>query len=146
MASQYILVDKTILPKCYEKVVLAKELLINGKVENVTEACKKTGISRSTFYKYQEYVYNYTKGTNGQKIVLSLKLLHRTGALSKFCNELSKLGASILTMSQSLPINDSASIMVSCDISKLNIEISDIKRTLEKNPDVSKVEILALDN
>ena len=146
MSSQYMVVDKKILPKCFEKVVDAKNMLQNGIVNNVTDACKACGISRSTFYKYQEYVYDYSIESAGRKMVFSLKLVHKTGALSKLCGELTKLGISVLTISQSLPIAGSASVMLSCDITNINIEEGNLKKTLENLAEVSKVEILSIEN
>lgn len=146
MSSQYLIVDKRLLPKSFEKVVEAKRLLSTGEKNNITDACKTCNISRSTFYKYQDYVYSFENQNRSRKIIFSLSLSHKTGALSKLCNELSKIGISFLTISQSLPINNRASIMFSCDISNMKIDISEMKEILENIDEVSKFEILAIDN
>ena len=46
---KYLLVDASILPDYYEKVIEAKALLSSGKETNVSEVVKTVGISRSTF-------------------------------------------------------------------------------------------------
>ena len=46
MSKEYLIVNKELLPKCFEKVVEAKELL-NHTDSNITSICKKCGISRS---------------------------------------------------------------------------------------------------
>ena len=56
MGSKYLVVDKSILPGYYEKVVEARKLLESGKVKDVSQAAKQVGISRSTYYKYRDYV------------------------------------------------------------------------------------------
>ena len=58
MSLEYLIVNKELLPKCFEKVVEAKNLL-NNTDSNISSICKKCGISRSTFYKYQDKVFPY---------------------------------------------------------------------------------------
>ena len=144
MVNDYVIVDKSILPKCYSKVADAKKLLQSGKVENVTDACKKTGISRSTFYKYQEKVFSY-ENSIGRKAVFTLLLSHKPGALSNVCSTLSDLGISILTISQAMPVGETAPVTVSCDISNASKDIKEIKRILEKIKEVNKCELLAFE-
>ena len=52
MKTNYIIVDKKILPDCYEKVIEARTYLAEGVYKDVSEAVKAVGISRSTYYKY----------------------------------------------------------------------------------------------
>ena len=52
MQSNYLIVDRRILPDYYEKVVQARDMLREGRVKEVSEAVKLVGISRSTYYKY----------------------------------------------------------------------------------------------
>ena len=59
MNSNYILVDKRVLPEVFEKVLKAKRLLKDGKVKEITEAAKIVGISRSVYYKYKDYVFEF---------------------------------------------------------------------------------------
>ena len=46
MRSKYLLVDKSILPDYYEKVIEARTLISSGKAADVSEAVKMVGISR----------------------------------------------------------------------------------------------------
>ena len=54
MKGKYLIVDKAILPDYFEKVIEARTLLRDGKFQNVSEAVKEVGISRSTYYKYKD--------------------------------------------------------------------------------------------
>ena len=74
MKSKYLLVDKEILPECYLKVMEAKELLLGGKAKDVTEATKITGIARSTYYKYKDYVFSPNADTECRKAVISFSV------------------------------------------------------------------------
>ena len=48
MKGKYLIVDKSIVPEYFEKVIEARDLIKNGKCNNVSEAVKIVGISRST--------------------------------------------------------------------------------------------------
>lgn len=56
---QYLLVDRKVLPDAFTKVVLAKQLLAQGKARNLSEATRLADISRSAFYKYKDCVFAY---------------------------------------------------------------------------------------
>ena len=51
MNSEYLIVHKSVLPDCYERVVRARELIRTGAVREVSEAARMVGISRRTYYK-----------------------------------------------------------------------------------------------
>jgi len=51
---KYYLVDASVLPKVFIKVVEAKRILASGAIKNVNEAVRKVGISRSAYYKYKD--------------------------------------------------------------------------------------------
>ena len=53
MNSDYFVVHKSLLPQYLEKVIKARELLNSHEVETITEAVRKVGISRNTYYKYK---------------------------------------------------------------------------------------------
>ena len=145
MADDLLIVHKKLLPKCYEKVVEAKKLLNDGRYDSISKVCEACGISRSTFYKYQDYVFSYEENSEVRKLVVSLALSHRKGSLSKVCDKLSKLDISILTISQSIPIDDSAQIMLSLDISNMKADIDEFKKVLSKIPEVSQLKVMSFE-
>ena len=144
MPNDYMVVSTKVLPKCFELVAKAKKLLQDGYVDNISDACKMCGISRSTFYKYQDDVFFYNENQK-KKVVFSLMLSHQPGALSSVCNVLSEIHVSILTMSQSEPVGDVAPILMSCDITLMKAGITELKEKLVQLDEVKKIEILSLD-
>ena len=73
MSKDYI-VDSAILPDVMDKVIEARQMLENGTVRQVSEAVKRVGISRGTYYKYKDYVkYGIELGTLMQKLKRWLK-------------------------------------------------------------------------
>ena len=51
---KYFVVRERAVPEVLLKVVEAKKLLDSGKVDTVQDAAERTGISRSSFYKYKD--------------------------------------------------------------------------------------------
>ena len=62
MKCDYLIVHEKVLPDYFEKVVAARELLRRGKIREVSEAARTVGISRSTYYKYKDYVFMPSEG------------------------------------------------------------------------------------
>ena len=122
MYQNFLLVDKSILPDYYEKVIKARALLSSGKIKDVSEAVKMVGISRSTYYKYKDYIYVPGDDPECRKAVISFTLPHRAGSLSEVLGILSESGANILTITQNPPIHSHAHVVVSLDISRLSLD------------------------
>lgn len=119
MYQNFLLVDKSILPDYYEKVIEARALLSSGKIKDVSEAVKQVGISRSTYYKYKDYIYEPSADSECRKSVVSFTLPHRPGVLGEVLQIFSEYGANILTITQNPPIHECAHVVVSLDISHL---------------------------
>ena len=76
---KFLLVDTGALPRCFLKVVEAKEMLAQGLAKNSSEAVKKVGISRSAFYKYKDRVYR-PAGDSRQLCTFSFSLRDEPGS------------------------------------------------------------------
>lgn len=145
MKSKYLLVDKEILPECYLKVMEAKELLLSGKAKDITEASKIIGIARSTYYKYKDYVFSPNADTECRKAVISFSLYHKSGILSEVLNKLSEKGANILTITQNLPVNQRANVVISMDVSHVVGDINALLLELSSVDGVSSTKLLAIE-
>ena len=145
MLNGYLIVEKSALPDYFEKVVQARHLLESGKYSQVSDAVREVGISRSTYYKYRDRILEPSQVTVGRKAVLSLMLDHESGVLSKVLNCLSACKANILTITQSLPIRDQASVLISLDISQIENSIDTMLRALEASDGVERVRLVAVE-
>lgn len=145
MLKKYLIVSKKILPDVYEKVIEARNLINNGSVKGISEAVKTVGISRSTYYKYKDYVFAPSENSMGRKAVISMMLRHEKGVLSNVLNYLSSCNANILTINQSIPINGKASVSVSLDISDILLSIDDMQAEMKKVKGVSSVKLLSIE-
>ena len=145
MLDQYLIIHKSILPEYYEKVIQARHLLEDGKIKDVSQAVKEVGISRSTYYKYKDFILEPTEISGGRKAVLSMMLTHEQGVLSALLIKISEARANVLTITQSLPIREKASVTISLDISEVGENLSEFISGLDKVPGVEQVRLLAME-
>ena len=145
MLKDYLIVEKSALPDYFLKVVEARRLLESGACQQVSGACEQVGISRSTYYKYKDKFIEPTRLTVGRKAVLMLMLDHESGVLSKVLNRLTGFAVNILTITQSLPIHDRASVTISMDISELSDTLDAMLDTLSQVPGVESLRLVAVE-
>lgn len=107
----YLLVDMSVLPEVYVKVIEAKGYLQSGEAANASQAAKMAGISRSAYYKYKDKIFEYSEqGDDVTKI--NAKLQDNAGVLGSVMNELYLAGANILAVNQSIPVNNIADVSI----------------------------------
>ena len=145
MLNNYLIVHKSILPDYYEKVLEARKLMESGKVKEVSQAVKQVGISRSTYYKYKDYLFEPADMAGERKAVLSMMRDHTPGVLSALLRGISEAGASVLTITQSLPIHDMASVTLSLDLSGMTLAMAELVDALAATPGVDNVRLLAME-
>lgn len=127
----YYIVEESMLPEVYKKVVYAKNLIDNGTARNTSEAIKLADISRSAFYKYKDAVFK-AKVTDVDRIELQAVLVDRAGVMSGLSNALFKNGANIITMNQSAPENGLATVSLVIGTDNLTIPENELIKSLEQ--------------
>lgn len=140
-----LLVYTDILPGIFIKVIEAKRLLSHKKAKDVTEACKFAEISRSTYYKYKDYVHEISDKVVGKKATLEIILNHQTGMLSSILDILAGFHFNIITINQTIPINGIASVIVTVDMTDVKIEMEKMILILSKKKGVLEVKLLAME-
>lgn len=145
MLDNYLIVHKSILPEYYEKVLHVRRLMESGRTREVSQAVKQVGISRSTYYKYKDFIFEPSDMPGGRKAVLSMILDHEQGVLSGLLSCISRAGASVLTITQSLPIHGKASVTISLDISGMEGSMSGLLSSIEDTPGVDNPRLLAVE-
>lgn len=107
----YLLVDMSVLPEVYVKVIEAKGYLQSGEAANASQAAKMAGISRSAYYKYKDKIFEYSE--QGDDVTtINAKLQDNSGVLGSVMNELYLAGANILAVNQSIPVNNIADVSI----------------------------------
>lgn len=142
MRSEYLLVHKSILPTYYLDVIKCREL-VEGKNMSVSDACKICNISRSTYYKYKDYIY-LSEENIGKNLTLSCRLFDQQGVLSSVLNTISSYKCNILTINQNMPINNIAQIIISINISEITISVDELINEINKITGVKLVEMLGV--
>ena len=143
--NKFYIVDAAIMPDVLDKVIEARGMLESGMVRQVSEAVKRVGISRGTYYKYKDYVFPATQGREDRKAVISLMLHHKKGILSETLNCLSEVNANILTINQNIPIHDWASVVISFDFSEMQISLDELMGTLRTIKGLTNVQLIAVE-
>ena len=141
MLKDYLIVHRSILPDYYDKVLEVRRLMESGKVKEVSQAVKQVGISRSTYYKYKDYIYEPSSMSEGRKAVLSMMLNHEPGTLSALLTRISDAGFSVLTITQSLPIHNRASVTISLEMSLESTPLNQLLSSIEELSGVENVRL-----
>lgn len=145
MLSNYLIVERSVLPDYFIKVVEARRLLESGAYTQVSDAVRAVGISRSTYYKYKDKIMEPAQLDIGRRALLMLTLTHEASMLSRVLSAISDCGANILTITQSLPIHGKASIMLTLDMTAVAASTQRLLEILQNVEGVEKVRLLAVE-
>lgn len=143
MGTKYFVVKEQAVPEVLLRVVEAKKLLDTGKVPTVNEATERAGISRSSFYKYKDDIFQFHENSQGTTITLTFQMEDEPGLLSDVLKIVADFGANILTIHQSIPINGVASLSLSVQVLSTTGNVSEMLETMEQQKGVRNVTILA---
>ncbi len=140
---KYYMVRQKAIPEVLLKVVEAKGLLESEKVETIQDAVDAVGISRSSFYKYKDDIFELHDNVRGTTITLTMQVEDRPGLLSDVLKIIADFRGNILTIHQSIPINGAASLSVSIQILQTTGDVARMIQELESQRGVRHVKILA---
>lgn len=141
--AKYYVVRRKAVPEVLLKVVEVKRLLESTKVSTVQEAVDAVGISRSSFYKYKDDIFQFHDNSPGTTITLTFQMDDEPGLLSDVLKTIAEYHANILTIHQSIPINGIASLSLSIQILETTGDISKMLEQMEEQKGVRNVKILA---
>ncbi|MCI8430910.1 MAG: ACT domain-containing protein, partial [Lachnospiraceae bacterium] len=140
--SKYFVIREKAVPEVLLKVVEAKRLLDSERVPSVQEAVDRVGISRSSFYKYQNDIFPFHDEAKGKTVTFVLQMEDEPGLLSLVLNSVAEFGANILTIHQSIPINGVASLTLSIEVLPTTGDISSMIQKIEEQKGVHYLKIL----
>ena len=142
-APNYYIVEASVLPEIFRKVVEARRLLDTGEAETVNQAVRLTGISRSAFYKYKDAVRPFQDMLHGRIVTFQFLLKDEPGLLSQVLRLFAGSGANILTINQGIPSNGCAVVTINAETSGMDRSLQDLLEELCGVKDVLRGEILA---
>ncbi len=142
-AAKYFVVKQKAVPEVLLKVVEAKRLLESEKVPTIQEAVDAVGISRSSFYKYKDDIFQFHDNSQGTIFTLIFQMDDEPGILSDVLKIIAGYHANILTIHQSIPINGIASLSLSVQILQDTGNISGMIEQMEEQKGVHHVKIVS---
>ena len=142
MVKDYLIVHRSVLPEFFELVLEARDL-IDNEGYSVSAACDKVNISRSTFYKYKDYIF-YPSKERGRKAIFSFKTNDEKGALSHILNVIFENGGSLNSI-QGTPIKNIAYITISVDLRDYQGPIEELVQKFKSIKPVKNVTVIAID-
>lgn len=136
-----ILVDQSILPPVYARVLTAKGFLSDDPSLSVQEAVTRAGISRSAFYKYKDYVFEFNSMQG--ILTLSFVLSDKAGTLSSILQVLASARANVLTINQNIPIHQTANVTITIQSDAMVLPVDRMLDELSALSGVRSVDVLA---
>lgn len=141
--SKYYVLKKKAVPDVLLKVVEAKRLLAMGKNISIQEATERVGLSRSSFYKYKDDIFPFHDNARGKTITFVLQMDDEPGLLSAVLKQIAEYNANILTIHQTIPINDVASLTLSIEVGPDTKDVSEMINAIEAKEGIHYLKILA---
>ena len=139
---KYFVVQRSALPEVLLKVVETKKLLNADRKLSVKEAAERTGISRSSFYKYKDDIFPFSENEKGKMLTLAVEILDEPGVLSELLKTVASYGANVMTIHQSIPVNGLASVSLSVEVLPQTGNLSKMAEEMESLYGVQEVRIV----
>lgn len=130
MERRFLLVEASVLPDVFLKVLKAKELLASGEARNISAAVRAVDLSRSAFYKYKDSIFDSENNRGTATVIATLR--DETGALQTLLAAISAAGASIVTINQSTPENGAAQVAVTIRTDTMQMSADELVEKLRR--------------
>ena len=142
---KFYLIREDVLPESVIKTLKVKDALKNNSNLSIYDAVKQFNLSRSAFYKYRETIFPVDEKILDQReFTLILYVNDIVGMLAQVLNAISQLQLSVLTIHQSVPIEDKATITLSLNARNSNLSIDEVIESLTEINHVTKVDLISM--
>ena len=108
-----------------------KKTIANKEARSLAAACKQSGISRSAYYKYKDYVFLYDEQHNQRIVTLYAVLKDRPGVLANVLSAIHSSDANVMTLNQSVPVDGVAPITMTLKLNSGNYNEDDLKSSVQ---------------
>lgn len=143
MENKYLIVSTSVLPEYFEQVVKTREMIEGGEI-NISQACQRNEISRSTYYKYKDNVFRPDR-EYGKKSIFAFKMADEKGVLSKILSVIYDFNANVIAINQAMPIKNYAYVTITLDISDSNKPLQELTKKLKQIKHVKSAHIIAFE-
>ena len=121
----------------------AGDLLETGEERTVNAAARRSGVSRSAYYKYKDAIRPFQDMVQGRIVTIQILLRNQPGALSSVLNLLADRGGNVLTINQAIPGGGAAAVTVGLETSGLSAGLEELLEELRARPEVIRCEVPA---
>ena len=139
---KYYVVTQNAIPEVLLKVVEVKRLLKEKNAPSVMEATDKVGISRSSFYKYRDNIFEFHENARGKTVTFLIEMRDEPGLLSDVLKIVAEFRANILTIHQSIPVSGMASTSISVQVTPETGNVTDMMDHIDAMEGVNSLRIL----
>ena len=136
------IVSGSALPRGLRQVCEVRSALASGKAKSISDAVKLVGISRSEYYRYRDCIEPNAREFKDNIITLQAVLTDKAGVLSSFLNAVARVGANVLTVNQSIPIDGAAGITLSVNTADMRVKRETLMKRLLTIDGVISAQIL----
>ena len=126
----FFIVDKSVLPEIFLKVMEVKNLLESKKEKTVQDAV------------YRDAVHPLYENTRGKTVTIAANLDDTPGLLSAVLNSIATEGANILTINQTIPINGIANVTITIETNEMQGEFGRLMTQLENLQGMQSIKII----
>ena len=139
---KYYVVTQNAIPEVLLKVVEVKRLLEEKDAPSVLEAAEKAGISRSSFYKYKDDIFEFHENAKGKTVTFLIAMKDEPGLLSDVLKIVAQCRANILTIHQSIPVSGMASASISVQVQQKTEDVTGMMERIDSMEGVKSLRIL----
>lgn len=141
--TRFYMVKSKALPEVLLKVVEVNSLLNAGRARTIREAIDMVGISRSSYYKYKDDIFPVHEKVQGTTITISMEMEDQPGLLSSILNVVAQFHANVLSIHQSIPINNVALVTLSVSILPQSGEVTELFERIEQAQGIHNLKIVS---
>lgn len=141
--AEYLLVNSSVLPTIFIKIVKVKKLLATGEVRTVNDAVKAFGVSRSVYYKYKDFVFPFLERQQGSVVTFSVLLEDKPGILFLILSILAESNVNVLTINQNIPIDGVAPVSLTIQTNEASESLEIIFNKMQEIDCVKRLDVFA---
>lgn len=138
----YYIIREDVLPEAVQKTLKIKKALEENQKLSILEASKQFDLSRSAFYKYKDTIFPIQDFKKESVLTMSINVDDIPGILGKILSVVNEEKCSIITIHQTVPINNIATIIFSVNIDLKFTTIEILKAKIENIDYVNKVKVI----
>ena len=140
----YYIIREDVLPEAVKKTLAMKKALIDNPKLSILEASKQYDLSRSAFYKYKDTIFPIQDLKRQTTLSLSIDVDDVAGILGKILAIVNGEKCSVLTIHQTVPINEKATIILSLTVDLEFTSIDKLNEGITSLKHVNKVKVIGV--